>query len=73
MTTEPLCCLTHREAEFGIFSSSSSLPHINKNEQRERVRGAARNLVSQGYLAGMELDEIVEELRSASREMKEKV
>jgi GntR family transcriptional regulator len=50
----------------------SKLPHINKNEQRERVRGAARNLVSQGYLAGMELDEIVEELRSASREMKEK-
>src|SRR5438552_2660663 len=51
----------------------SKLPHINRNEQRDRVRAAARNLVSQGYLAGMGVEEIVEELRSASREMKEKV
>jgi hypothetical protein len=51
----------------------SKLPHINRNEQRERVRAAARNLVSQGYLAGMDVAEIIEELRSVGREMKEKI
>jgi GntR family transcriptional regulator len=49
------------------------LPKVDRSEQRERVRQAARNLLSQAALAGLDLDEVVEELRRAERDWKEKV
>jgi GntR family transcriptional regulator len=56
----------------GTFVAAKA-PRFDRSEQRDRVRQAARNLLSQAYLAGMDLDEVVKELRSAQREMKEKV
>lgn len=51
----------------------ATLPQPKKSEQRDRVRQAARNLLSQAYLAGMDLDDAIGELRAAERDMKEKV
>ena len=61
---------THRGR--GTFVCAK-LPKLDRSEQRDRVRQAARNLLSQAYLAGMELDDVVQELHRAEREMKEKV
>jgi GntR family transcriptional regulator len=51
----------------------AKLPHREAAAQSDRVRQAARNLLSQAYLAGMELEDVVRELHAADREMKERV
>jgi GntR family transcriptional regulator len=51
----------------------AKLPHLEAAAQSDRVRQAARNLLSQAYLAGMELEDVVRELHAADREMKERV
>jgi len=51
----------------------AKIPQLEAGEQRDRLRQAARNLLSQAYLSGMGWEDVVRELQAADREMKEKV
>ena len=51
----------------------AKIPQLEAGAQSDRIRQAARNLLSQAYLSGMELEDVVRELHAADREMKEKV
>jgi GntR family transcriptional regulator len=44
-------------------------PKIKPAEQRERIKAAARKLLSEAYLGGLGLAEVQEVLRQAEREM----
>jgi GntR family transcriptional regulator len=48
----------------------ATLPEIDRDGQLGRIRGDARKLLSQAYLAGIDLPEMVSILREADREIK---
>ncbi|MBZ5586342.1 MAG: GntR family transcriptional regulator [Acidobacteriia bacterium] len=50
----------------------AALPKVDRDGQMERLRQDARKLLSQAYLAGLRLPEIVELVRSANRELTKK-
>ena len=48
---------------------AASLPAIDPERQRDQVRQSARSLLTQAYLAGLDLPEVVEILREAHCEI----
>jgi GntR family transcriptional regulator len=44
-------------------------PRLNPADQREQIKSAARRLLSQAYLAGLNFNEAVKVLKEADREM----
>ena len=44
-------------------------PRLNPADQREQIKAAARRLLSQAYLAGLNFNEAVKVLKEADREM----
>jgi GntR family transcriptional regulator len=58
---------THRGR--GTFVCAS-LPVANRQVQLEQIQAAARKLLSQAYLAGMQLPEVVQTLHEADREIR---
>ena len=46
------------------------LPRVNRAEQMERIQSAARNLLSQAYLAGLLFDDVVNILHEAEETVK---
>ncbi len=47
----------------------AALPEIDREAQTERLRQAARKLLSEAHLAGLRFPEVVDLLRSAEREL----
>jgi GntR family transcriptional regulator len=47
----------------------ASLPRVNRKEQAGRIRQEARNLLSQAYVAGLDLPEVIELLKKTDREL----
>ena len=52
----------------GTFVSARP-PRPNPSDQREQIKAAARRLLSQTYLAGLNFNEAVKALKEADREM----
>ena len=47
----------------------ASLPRVDRKEQAGRIRQEARNLLSQAYVAGLDLTEVIELLKNTDREL----
>jgi GntR family transcriptional regulator len=47
----------------------ASLPRVDRKEQAGRIRQEARNLLSQAYVAGLDLPEVIELLKNTDREL----
>jgi GntR family transcriptional regulator len=47
----------------------ASLPRVDRKEQAGRIRQEARNLLSQAYVAGLGLPEVIELLKNTDREL----
>jgi GntR family transcriptional regulator len=48
------------------------LPRPNPTDQREQIRQAARKLLTQAYLAGLQLPEVIEVLKRTDRDLTQK-
>jgi GntR family transcriptional regulator len=47
----------------------ASLPRVDRREQDERIRQEARHLLSQAFIAGLNLPDVIEILESAGRDL----
>jgi GntR family transcriptional regulator len=47
----------------------AKLPQVSRNGQRDQLRTAARNLLSQAYLGGLDYDAVLKILKDADRDI----